>query len=133
MSGKLTVCVILALSLTTSPFALAQEWDRHAPQAKESRQDSRRSHHRHSRQPRYLAPPYVVHPHSDGRGAGSNHQFHRGHRLAPEYRHYHYVVDDWDRHGLRRPPRGHHWVQSGGDYILVAIATGIILEILLNQ
>ncbi|MES1163856.1 MAG: RcnB family protein, partial [Rhizobacter sp.] len=29
--------------------------------------------------------------------------------------------------------RGYHWVQTGGDYVLVAIATGIIASILLNQ
>jgi Ni/Co efflux regulator RcnB len=43
------------------------------------------------------------------------------------------VVEDWHGHGLRQPPRGYQWVQSGGDYILVAIATGLILELLLNR
>lgn len=31
------------------------------------------------------------------------------------------------------PPRGYHWVQTGADYVLVAIATGIILQIILAQ
>ena len=31
------------------------------------------------------------------------------------------------------PPRGYHWVQNGPDYVLVAIATGIIAQILLNH
>ncbi|WP_435520846.1 RcnB family protein [Caenimonas aquaedulcis] len=39
-----------------------------------------------------------------------------------------------DRHGeLNAPPRGHQWVQVGGVYVLVAIATGIIAQLLLNQ
>jgi Ni/Co efflux regulator RcnB len=29
-------------------------------------------------------------------------------------------------------PRGYHWVQAG-DYVLVAIATGIIVQLLLNN
>ncbi len=36
-------------------------------------------------------------------------------------------------HHLSAPPRGYHWVQSGSDYILVAIATGVILNLLLNN
>jgi Ni/Co efflux regulator RcnB len=43
------------------------------------------------------------------------------------------VVDDWRGHHLSAPPRGYHWVQMGGDYVLVAIATGVILQPLLNH
>jgi Ni/Co efflux regulator RcnB len=63
------------------------------------------------------------------RGAGPNHQFYRGGRLPAQYRHRHYVVNDWRGHRLSAPPRGHHWVQTGSDYVLVAIATGIILQL----
>lgn len=65
------------------------------------------------------------------RGAGPNHNFYRGQRLPAEYRHRHYVVNDWRGHHLSSPPRGHHWVQSGNDYLLVAIATGVILQLML--
>ena len=68
-----------------------------------------------------------------GRGAGPDHNFYRGGRLPPAYRDRVYVVDDWRGHHLRQPPRGYHWVQTGTDYVLVAIATGIIASILLNQ
>lgn len=71
--------------------------------------------------------------HRDRRGAGPDHEFHRGGRLPPEYRHRQYVVDDWRGHHLSAPPRGYHWVQTGGDYVLVAIATGVILQLLLND
>jgi Ni/Co efflux regulator RcnB len=67
------------------------------------------------------------------RGAGPDHSYYRGARMPTYYRSSQFVVDDWRGHHLRQPPRGYHWVQSGGDYILVAIATGIILEILLNN
>lgn len=43
------------------------------------------------------------------------------------------VVDDWRGHRLSAPPRGYHWVQVGADYVLVAIATGIILQLILDQ
>jgi Ni/Co efflux regulator RcnB len=68
----------------------------------------------------------------DERGAGPNHDFHRGGRLPPEYRNRQYVVDDWRAHRLQAPPRGYHWVQTGGDYVLVAIATGVILQLILG-
>jgi len=43
------------------------------------------------------------------------------------------VVEDWRGHNLGAPPRGYHWVQIGGDYVLVAIATGIILQLMLRN
>jgi Ni/Co efflux regulator RcnB len=69
----------------------------------------------------------------DGPGAGPDHAFYRGGRLPPEYHNRQYVVDDWRAHRLSAPPRGYHWVQAGGDYVLVAIATGVIASILLNR
>lgn len=70
--------------------------------------------------------------HRGQRGAGPNHGFYRGQRLPMEYRSVTYVVDDWHGHRLSAPPRGYHWVQTGSDYVLVAIATGLILQIMLN-
>ena len=71
--------------------------------------------------------------HGGERGAGPDHDFYRGGRLPMQYRNRGYVVDDWRGHRLSAPPRGYYWVQTGGDYVLVAIATGIIAQILLNQ
>lgn len=68
-----------------------------------------------------------------GRGVGPNYQYYRGDRLPPEYRHRNYVVNDWRSHRLSAPPRGYHWVQSGNDYILIAIATGVIAQLILGQ
>jgi Ni/Co efflux regulator RcnB len=68
-----------------------------------------------------------------GPGAGPDHNFYRGGRLPPQYRSNVYVVDDWRGHRLTAPPRGYHWVQTGGDYVLVAVATGIIASILLSH
>jgi Ni/Co efflux regulator RcnB len=65
------------------------------------------------------------------RGAGPRHDLHKGHRLPPEYRSKQYVVDNWRSHRLSAPPRGYHWVQTGADYVLVGIATGVIASLIL--
>lgn len=54
----------------------------------------------------------------------------RGDRLPNRYRQRQYYVSDWQLHGLRRPPRGYHWVRDDyNDFFLAAIATGVILTI----
>ena len=57
----------------------------------------------------------------------------RGARIPSEYRNRQYVVNDWRGRHLSAPPRGYHWVQVNGDYVLAAVATGIILDTLLSQ
>jgi len=72
-------------------------------------------------------------PMAQNRGAGPNHDMRKGGRLPPNYRSNQYVVNDWRGHHLNAPPRGYHWVQTGNDYVLAAVATGLIASILLNQ
>ena len=60
-------------------------------------------------------------------------EFVRGHYLRRGLRIPQYVVVNPHHHRLNPPPRGHHWVQVGGDYVLVAIATGIIANIIFNH
>jgi Ni/Co efflux regulator RcnB len=72
-------------------------------------------------------------PHAGNRGAGPRHDLQKGARLPSEYRNRQYVVDDWRGHRLSAPPRGYHWVQTGGDYVLAAVATGLIAQILLGN
>ena len=69
----------------------------------------------------------------DSRGAGPRHDMRRGSRLSSEYRGSRYVVNDWRARRLSAPPRGQHWVRAGNDYVLAAIATGIITQVLLNN
>jgi Ni/Co efflux regulator RcnB len=66
-------------------------------------------------------------------GAGPDHSFRRGDRLPSRYRNHQYVVNNYREHHLRPPPRGYHWVQTGGDYVLTAIATGIIADLIINH
>ena len=59
---------------------------------------------------------------------GHHPRWERGHRYyGPTY-----VVRDYGHYRLRPPPRGYHWVRANNDYLLVAIATGIILDIALQ-
>lgn len=65
-----------------------------------------------------------------------NHEgwYRRGGVMPRDYRSNQYVVSDWRSHNLRQPPRGYNWVRSdNGDFLLVAIATGVITSILLQH
>jgi Ni/Co efflux regulator RcnB len=60
-------------------------------------------------------------------------EFRRGGYIPPEYRSRQYYVNDWRGHQLSAPPRGYQWVQVGADYALIALATGLIANLVLNQ
>ncbi|MFT4197793.1 MAG: RcnB family protein [Pseudoxanthomonas sp.] len=61
---------------------------------------------------------------------GGDARFARGDRLPDRYRGDGYVVNDWRGQGLQAPPEGHRWVRVGDEFLLVAVATGIISSIL---
>ena len=61
----------------------------------------------------------------DHRGESS---WHRG----DHYRGHGIVVSNWGRYHLRRPPYGYHWVNEGGNFVLVAIGSGIVLDFVLR-
>jgi Ni/Co efflux regulator RcnB len=92
------------------------------------RGDYRGDDHRRGYQVRYDDRGYRGY-----RGGGPNHDLRRGARLPSQYHHRQYVVDNWRGHRLSAPPRGYHWVQAGDDYVLAAIATGLIAQIILNN
>ena len=138
MNSKAIVSAIMAMSLTTSGFAFAQgREDRNDRGRNEQAQRSGQMDRRDSgaRQPNRPEDRGRANSNErrDERGAGPNHAFRKGERLPVEYRHRNYVVDDWRGHNLSAPPRGYNWVQVGADYVLVAIATGVILQLLLNN
>ncbi|MFT4193988.1 RcnB family protein [Ottowia sp.] len=86
----------------------------------------------HARAPQQRQPAGQPAPHV-ARGAGPDHRFHQGQRLPSEWRHQQYVVNDWRAHHLRPPPRGYQWVQVGADYVLIAVATGVIASLILSN
>jgi hypothetical protein len=40
-------------------------------------------------------------------------------------------IRDWQRYGLRRPPVGYNWIGYNNNYLLVALATGLIADVVL--
>ena len=51
-----------------------------------------------------------------------------GQRLPSSYNAY--VVNDYNRYGLRAPPRGYHYVRNGNDVVLAAVAGGLITAVI---
>jgi Ni/Co efflux regulator RcnB len=78
----------------------------------------------------YGAPPaaYYGRP---GYRPGYN-AWRRGGYLPSYYRGGGYVIQDYGYYRLRPPPRGYYWYRAGNDYVLAAIATGLIFDII-NQ
>lgn len=138
MKYKTIVSAVMAAILTTGGLAYAQgrgdREDRNDRGRNEQGQrgEQHRDQRMHMDQRRENRGREMRDERRDERGAGPNHAFYRGGRLPAEYRHRQYVVDDWRGHNLSAPPRGYQWVQTGGDYVLIAIATGVILQLLLN-
>ncbi len=138
MNTKTVISALVAIALSTGGGAFAQGYgdrsdhrsDREAQRGEQFNRghDEGRHEGRRDRPDRGYGDER-----RDERGVGPNHEFHRGDRLPVEYRHRNYVVDDWRGHNLSAPPRGYHWVQAGSDYVLVAIATGVILQLLLGR
>lgn len=133
MNRKLITAAVLAAMVGVTGVASAQRHDnndrndrRGGPdysrhdERRNDRNDYRHDDRRDARDAR-----------DDHRGAGPRHNLHKGGRLPPEYRSRQYVVNDWRGHRLSAPPRGYHWVQTGSDYVLVAITTGVIASLLL--
>jgi Ni/Co efflux regulator RcnB len=68
--------------------------------------------------------------HDNGRHNG----WRNGQRLPSQYyRNSNYYISDYGRYGLRQPPRGYRWVRADNDYVLAAIATGLIVQVLANS
>lgn len=67
------------------------------------------------------------------RGAGPWHDLYKGKHLPRYYRSRHYRIHNWRGHGLYAPPRGQYWAQVGADYVLVAITTAVIFDLILHR
>ncbi len=151
-----TVAALLAVGTVAPAFADDHRHDRrhdrreHRDDRREWRDDRRewrddrrewrddRREARHDR--RYYSPGYYHRPAPPPRvvyrpaprpvyGYG----WQRGHRYRDYYRGPVYVVNDYGRYSVRRPPHGHHWIRDDrGNLLLVAIATGIIADFVIN-
>ena len=146
MIRKTALSAFVALALTSGQFAVAQgngnrnerggndqgRGEDNDRRGNEARQPDRRFSASNPHDNRGFGRAHEQ-ERSKGRGVGPNNEYYRGDRMPVEYRHRNYVVDDWREHRLTAPPRGYQWVQSGADYALIAIATGVIAQVLLGR
>jgi Ni/Co efflux regulator RcnB len=72
----------------------------------------------------WYAPGYGYRPYV------RNYSWRRGAYVPVAYRTY-YVQDPY-YYGLSAPPRGHRWVYADGNFVLMALATGLIANVVAN-
>lgn len=135
---------VAAATLAVSTATLAHD-DRRGP----SRHDGPRAERhmdrhgdqrflpRSQRHPQFYGPGHVqreviiVNRHQPAYRHGGP-RWHRGQYLPREYRGGRYVVHQYGPR-MYAPPRGHHWVNVNGEFLLIAAATGLIAHAILNN
>jgi Ni/Co efflux regulator RcnB len=142
MNIKAFFSALMAVCLLATAPAFADDDDRHdrredRKEQRQDRRDDRRDRKHWEKQARQDQKHYRQdHRRSQygyaGRGAGPRHDMRRGGHLSREYRGRQYVVNNWRQHRLSAPPRGYHWVRTGGDFVLVGSTSGMIFQIFLN-
>jgi Ni/Co efflux regulator RcnB len=125
---SVSVCALAAAALLGSSLSFADGRE-HGRGEDEFRHD--RHHARQWEEPRYDQRDGRWNERRPDYNAGGP-AFRRGGYIAREYRDRAYEVD-YREHHLSRPPYGQRWVQVGADYVLIAIATGVIANIILSR
>lgn len=129
-----------SLGLASAAEAQSRGYDRQDRQEqrrdyRDDRRDDRRDYRQDRREAReyarwqraerrYNAPRYVA-----PRGYQTR-SWSYGQTMPSYYRGQGYVVNDYNRYGLRAPPRGYQYVRSGNDVVLAAIAGGLITAVI---
>ena len=117
IGANLALC---ALVFGATAGAVAQDHhddDKHRPQDRHDQHDQRGHDQRDQH-----GPPHKYVRHNEWRkGARMNrNDWNRGQRV--DYRAYH----------LNAPPRGYEWREVDGNYVLAAVATGVIANVIAN-
>ncbi|HEY4092072.1 MAG TPA: RcnB family protein [Luteibacter sp.] len=135
---------LAALALAATSVAVAapdhdhdrgHDRDRHGHDNRGRRGDWHHDNGWHGHRPPPPPPRYYGHGGYYGHGPAYYHRpppppryyghWERGHRYYGR----NVVVYDYGSYRLRPPPRGYHWVRENNDFLLVAIATGVIFDI----
>ena len=144
MQSKTIICAIAAASFSFASLSFAQNYERpgqarseqRSPQGHDAPHPGQRGFDPRDNRNGPPARPRDFERHDirqDRYHGARGPQFHRGGRIPAEYRNRQYVVNNWRAHRLYAPPRGQQWVQVGSDYALIAIATGVIAQLILSQ
>ena len=56
-----------------------------------------------------------------------------GDRVTNEYLSSRYIIGEWERTGLSRPPRGHEWIRVGDEYMLVRVRDQMIAKVIVGD
>lgn len=125
---------LLAVATVLSPgLALAQDHGRGEPPRQDRGPDHDRGPQDHRQADRNRGDRNDRDdrgPRNDDRGRPDDRQWQRGQRYEGPRQ----VVNDYRDDNLPPPPRGHRWVRDrNGDFVLIALATGIITDIILNS
>lgn len=67
------------------------------------------------------------------KGPQPHQDWHQGGKMPQDYRDDRYAVSDWRAHQLPEPAHGQRWMEINGDYVLVAVATGVIASIMIGH
>ncbi|EJL34798.1 putative integral membrane protein [Caulobacter sp. AP07] len=116
----LAATLLAGTALSGTAMAAGQRYDDRRDDRYEQRHDQR--DYRHDRRD-------YRHDRKDERKAYRHWQ--RGQRLDARYRDNRYYVRDYHRYGLRAPPRGYRWQRVDDSYILAAVATGVIMSVII--
>jgi Ni/Co efflux regulator RcnB len=130
-----TIGITSALAMLAGP-ALAQQGSPHDqdhgpqsmqhPQSMHPQSMQHQSMHPQSMQHQSMQHQSMQHPEPQHEAFGPAHgSWHQG----DHYNGGRQVVD-WRQHHLHEPPSGYEWVQSGGQFVLIAVTTGIIASII---
>ncbi len=127
---KSTMAFGIALSMLAAPVAMAQQDQHDNGQQGQFHADQKPGEpDQHATAPQHVEDQHMQQPpaHHD---APSQHHWQNG----SHYTGSRHVVNrgDWDRYHLRQPPQGYEWVQDGNQFVLIAIGSGIIAQVLAN-
>jgi len=150
-----TVGAGLALALMSAPMAMAQPAphhdDTHTMAPGHSEKSNMAMPHQATPAAHMAAPAHETMSHtpahvmSPGHGEPSNmamphqatpmqhtaysgHAWHNGDR----YNGSRHTVSNWQYYHLRQPPAGYEWVQDGNQFVLIAVTSGIIADVIAN-
>lgn len=121
----LSLCLLASASAFAAP---AQDRDRDHTRRDEPQRSSARHNQGHANN----GPAATAH--NGSRHASNNsahHAPHKGERL-PQHQRGNRVAD-YSRQGLHKPGRGNEWRKVDDRYVLVAVATGLIIDIVNAQ
>jgi Ni/Co efflux regulator RcnB len=148
---KSTMAFGMALSMLAAPVAMAQpdqHGDQHSDQHSDQHAAPQHSTMQHTTVQHTTMQQHTMMQHAPVQHSPIQHQYVQHQSIQPAPRedqvsshHWqhgqHYngsrrVVSNWQYYHLRQPPHGYEWVQDGSQFVLIAVASGIIADVIAN-